>query len=268
MTSSVKFFLVTIIFLQSWSINGDDVPKTCLDIKLLNPNVNKNGHFVIYGKNKEAFTVYCDFNSEPPFVWTLIESFSRDIGSYRSTVPGHEHFQPPFRYNYPYSQCRPDQWKAFRLSQPYMASIWNARTTNYWRATCNFDLLAKEVKFVFNHTDYMRVQKCRLNMMTYYSGRPCIWMDYLNIRGHTCRKCYVPMWFGPKSHPSVVLSLTQNYCGSVKFPGYAGSPNEYNFGTYNGYNRDFSCTTYPDSTTNWWFGDMYIPTNRFTNIKP
>lgn len=267
MVSSFRLLVLAITLIQFWSINGYSTPKTCLDIKLLNPNVNKNGYYVIYGPKEQAFTVYCDFNSEPPFVWTLVESFSREIGSWESKLPGHGNFQRPYRYNYPYSQCRPDQWKSFRLSQPYMASIWAARTTNYWRATCNFDLHAKQLKFDFNHTDYMRVLKCRLNMMTYYSGTPCIYMDYLNIRGIACRKCSVPMWFAPTQHPNVISSLTQNYCQRIKFPGFAGLPYEYNFGMYNGFNRDFSCTKYPESTTNWWFGDIYVPTNRFTNIK-
>ncbi|RDD47331.1 hypothetical protein TrispH2_000464 [Trichoplax sp. H2] len=114
----------------------------------------------------------------------------------------------------------------------------------------------------------MRARKCRLNMMTYYSGKPCIWMNYINIRGTACRKCLVPMWFSTSTHASTISSLTQNYCGRIKFPGAAGSPQEYNFGTYNGYNRDFGCTRYGESTTNWWFGDIYVTTNRFTNIKP
>ncbi|EDV21794.1 uncharacterized protein TRIADDRAFT_59878 [Trichoplax adhaerens] len=162
----------------------------------------------------EAFTVYCDFNSEPPFVWTLIESFSRDMSTYRSTLPGHVNFQRPFYYNMPYSQCRPDQWQHYRLSK-----------------------------------------------------RPCVQMDYINIRGTACRRCQIPMWFATTNHPSVISSLTQNYCGHVKFPNAAGSPYEYNFGMYNGYNREFSCTRSGESSTNWSFGDIYIPTNHFANVK-
>lgn len=261
------YFLVSVIILYCQIATGSEFkPQNCLDIKRADPTIHKNGYYTIHGDN-QVFTVYCDFNSEPPFVWTLIESFSREMGKWSSTLPGHQNFQRAFTINAPFNECRPDQWKAFRLSLNKMKSIYFARSTSHWRATCNFDLYAKELKYVFNRTDYIRTNLCHLRLQKGYSGRPCAWIDYVNIRGYSCRKCLIPMWFPTNQHVCTISSLTQNYCQKIKFPNYAGMPHEYNFGTYNGYNRQFSCTTYPQSTTNWWYGGIYDPKLRFTNIK-
>ena len=56
------------------------VRRSCKDIAI--SGASRSGSYDIYNSTEEPFSVYCDLQSEPGFVWTLIQSFSlskRDI---------------------------------------------------------------------------------------------------------------------------------------------------------------------------------------------
>ena len=241
-------------------------PESCLDIKYLRPNVTRNGFYTIFDAENALHTVYCDFNSEWPYVWTMIESFSRKAGMKDSNVKSRLHFQRPYTIDYPFNECRPDQFQGYRTSKKVISLIRNSRTTTHWRATCNFDLYAKGIVKTFSHQDYVRGSLCALDFSTFYSsGGSCYSMEYINIRGHSCDKCTVPWYSNTAMHPSIRADQSPIRCSKMRFGNFQGA--EYNWGTYNGYSNEFSCTSSDQSTTNWWFGGIYSPMDGFQNVK-
>ena len=45
----------------------------------------EGGYYVILDQNDSKLTLYCDFTSEPEFIWTLVESFSlENVGQFRN----------------------------------------------------------------------------------------------------------------------------------------------------------------------------------------
>ena len=206
---------------------------------------------------------YCDFQSDPPFVWTLVESFTRQLGRYTSKLPGAINFRKPYYYNAPYNECSP-QFKAYRLGKATMTSIADAPRTTHWRATCNF---GNKTSFPMNHRDYMRASMCRYNIMKIYSAGPgCYFIDYVNVRGYTCRKCQLPIFVSPSYHMTFISSRATDYCQRWVFPSpYHTSPQECNFGLFNGYNTKHECSATKLSTTNYWFGGVYQPATKLVN---
>lgn len=242
-------------------------PASCLDIKYLRPNVTRNGFYTIFDAENGLHTVYCDFNSEKPYVWTMVESFSRKVGMKDSSIKSHLHFQKPYTIDSPFNECRPDQFQAYRASKKIISLVGNPRISTYWRATCNFDLYAKGISKTFNHRDYVRGAICALNLPVFYSSSgSCYNMEYINIRGHSCDKCLVPFYSSTAMHPSVMASVSPTRCSHMQFGSFQGA--EYNWGTYNGFSNEFSCTASDQSTTNWWFGGIYSPLDAFQNVKP
>ncbi|EDV21790.1 hypothetical protein TrispH2_000462 [Trichoplax sp. H2] len=274
MKLSVQLFAVMLLVsLLPYSLASIEVitttlyrPESCLDIKQLRPKVHLNGYYTIYDKEEALHTVYCDFNSEKPYVWTLIESFSRKMGMYRSEEKGHYHFQRPFTTDYAYSECRPDNFQAYRTSLAARRLIYGSQTTTHWRATCNFDLYAMGIDKKMSHRDYVRGSMCSLNIMTLgSSGGSCYYADYMNIHGHSCSHCSMPFYASGSTHLSLISSQSPNRCGRIRF-GHTVK-NEYNWGTYVNYNEKFRCTATPESTTNWWLGGVYNAQDLQQNVK-
>ncbi|EDV21791.1 hypothetical protein TrispH2_000463 [Trichoplax sp. H2] len=241
-------------------------PTSCLDIKYYRPNVTRNGFYTIFDKENGLHTVYCDFNSDKPFVWTLIESFSRKAGKRYSNVKYRLHFQRPFTINYPYNECRPDQFQAYRASKAVMQLIRHSQTTTHWRATCNFDQYAMGKVSTFGHRDYVRAHLCRLDMSTFYSsGGGCYEMDYINIGGHACEKCTVPFYSNNGMHPGIMSSISPTRCSKMNFGPFEAQA--YNWGFYNIIHEKFSCLATEHSTTNWWFGGIYDALDSMQSVK-
>ncbi|EDV21789.1 hypothetical protein TrispH2_000461 [Trichoplax sp. H2] len=241
-------------------------PKSCLEIRYSTENKTAiNGFYAIHTDATKVQPVYCDFQSDPPFVWTLVESFTRTRGVYTSKIPGSISFHKPYYYNYPYNDCSP-QFKAYRLNRPTMMSIYKAPRTTHWRATCNFD---KIKKYPMSHKDYIRNSICRYDILNIYSAQPgCYFVDYLNVRGHTCRNCQVPIYVAPSYHVNFMSSRSYYYCQKWKFPSeFTFNPPESNFGYYYRYSVEHECTSSKDATTNYWFGGIYQPSNKLINYS-
>ncbi|EDV18783.1 uncharacterized protein TRIADDRAFT_62745 [Trichoplax adhaerens] len=233
-------------------------PKSCLEIKYINPNINTNGIYIIYDSKNAAYHAYCDFKSDAPFVWTLIESFDRNIGVYGSKLPNAWRFQRSYTVNAPYNENNPAHWSAFRMSLANMRTINSINTTTHWRATCNFNEYAQNLTKDIERNDYMRNNICDLNIVYLYSFG-CHQFDYVIVRGNACVRCYFPFWASTSYHPTFLASHTTKYCGRYKFPGAVPSHQESDFGHYNGYSTKHTCSSYGSSTANWWLGGLYEP---------
>ncbi|EDV21788.1 uncharacterized protein TRIADDRAFT_59872 [Trichoplax adhaerens] len=238
--------------------------KSCLELFYTSNKTLTNGHYAIH-TGLSLTPVYCDFQSDPPYVWTLVESFTRNRGIQTSKLPESINFRKPYYYNYPYNECTP-QFQAYRLSHASMKSIYDSPRTTHWRATCNFD---KKKKYPISHRDYMRVENCRYNIMAIYNAQPgCYIVDYVNVRGYTCKMCQLPIYVSPSYHVTFLSSRTYSYCQKWKFPSeYGFNPPESNFGYFSQYSIDHECSSSKDATTNYWFGGVYQPESKLISYK-
>ncbi|XP_022805534.1 uncharacterized protein LOC111342697 [Stylophora pistillata] len=84
-------------------------PRSCKDIA--ENGASESGIYGIFGSANKPFSVYCDLQSEPSFVWTLIQSFSfgeNDVFIGKA-----------FLYDHPINQdIEKRNWNLYRLSKP------------------------------------------------------------------------------------------------------------------------------------------------------
>ncbi|PFX14047.1 hypothetical protein AWC38_SpisGene21829 [Stylophora pistillata] len=102
-------------------------PKSCKDIA--KNGTSTSGYYNIFDSNNDPFSVYCDFQSEPDFVRTLIQSFSKDD----LVSSKNKGFGENFETN---NDKREVDWNRYQLSLSQMQSLANNPT--HLRATCNF----------------------------------------------------------------------------------------------------------------------------------
>ena len=115
----------------------------------------------------EAFSVFCDMESESGFVWTLtIQSFSlANNALFKNKM---------FGADFPVNRTNDDvDWNSYRLSLPQMQSIANHST--HFRATCNFPTEG------LRYTDYARARLEGHDIFGTW-GYTCGMYEYINIR--------------------------------------------------------------------------------------
>ncbi|EDV20714.1 uncharacterized protein TRIADDRAFT_60661 [Trichoplax adhaerens] len=228
--------------------------KSCYEVKEY-LQANENGFYNLFDSLGSPYTTYCDFESDTPFVWTLIESFSLQEAQKTANRKG-------VYVNHPIGECILS-WSAFRLSRLRMDTIISSYGTTHYRTTCNFNYV--NGTGLANRRDYLRGEICRRSYfhstwaLNRY-GQPtyiCNYVDYVNVRGTTCRKCTVPFVRPTSSvHEHIDLSIAASHCS--KFTPTDSISNEDVFGHYGNANPLFSCTSNVNSTTNWWLGGAYI----------
>ena len=187
--------------------------------------------------SKSFYQTFCDFTSENGFVWTLLESFS---------LANNHFMKQPFFHDYPANQNF-FKWDTFRLSLPIMNSTLSHST--HFRATCNFNTDGLVTK------DYLRGKTTEFNILL-PNGRPCVTLEYINIRGYEGYKVSVRMYEDSKSHLH-----TDSHNGGSECPfdgaksGSIGGHGEDNFGYYAIVNSLHKCTSGDNSTTQWWLSE-------------
>ncbi|RDD46105.1 hypothetical protein TrispH2_001765 [Trichoplax sp. H2] len=220
-------------------------PTTCVAAKSIY-RVAQNGYFTLYDSTNKPYLAFCDFESDPGFSWTLIESLSR-------TNAATSTFRKSFHYNAPANECTPN-WSKYRLSKAKMTALKGSALSTHFRVTCNFDNQGE--KGLVNHQDYLRVSFCAYDhLLASRNTWTCAIVDYINIRGHSCSKCSIPFYSFSNYHLFVDLSYAKKNCGRFSVPDTVDS--EGVFGSYYRFNPHFSCTSNSTSTTNWWIGGAY-----------
>ncbi|EDV25806.1 uncharacterized protein TRIADDRAFT_55274 [Trichoplax adhaerens] len=221
-------------------------PITCAAVRNLY-HTSRNGYFTLYDSISKPYLAFCDFQSDPGFAWTLIESLS-------TTNARTPKFSTGFYYNVPSSECTPN-WSCYRLSKARMVALKNAPSSTHFRATCNFN--SQSVKGLQNRRDYLRASFCAVNFFFAVKvNAACVTVDYINVRGHSCRKCSIPFWTSNIWHLHIDLPQAAASCGKFEVPNQVQSEDV--FGAYWKVNPFFSCTATSASTTNWWIGGPYL----------
>ena len=211
-------------------------PRSCKDIA--KNGASTSGKYDIYDSNSERFSVYCDLQSEPGFVWTLIQSFSLS----KRNAFNYTGFGKNFEIDIEVGEVN---WNEFRLSLSQMQYLANHST--HLRATCNFSTDGLQ------YTDYARAKLAGHDI--FGTWNTCKMYEYVNIRGINCSDCTALT----KQQEDVSWHI-RSY-NSIEFgcefdgkPG--GVPGEKNFGQFSKLymNQDHRCSFSPASTTQHWFG--------------
>ena len=180
--------------------------------------------------------MYCDFSSEPGWIWTLVisQSFAnREMPEFKST---------PFFEDSPVSEDNPN-WKAYRLSLEKMKDLRSQST--HCRVTCSFPT------YGVDYTDYVRANFSEFDPILTTGKRICKRVEYMNVRGHECSGCTSAWWQVANGflHHDSSFAL----CEFKETPGSVSG--EDNFGSYGSTNPNFRCTmTSQEASTNHWFG--------------
>ena len=186
-------------------------------------------------------TVYCDMESEPRSAWTLVQSFAFK----NKSIP--ELTGTPLRFDASISSGTPN-WNAYRMSHSQMSALKTQST--HWRITCDL----QSIDPIDLHRDYALASFENFDAMTLDDHGVCMLMKYVNVRGHHCSNCTAAWW----SHFKASLHLDSSSAKGCQFDASQGSvSSEDNFGLYSNTNSNFRCTSYPDATTNIWFGGYY-----------
>ncbi|XP_022794340.1 uncharacterized protein LOC111333086 [Stylophora pistillata] len=210
-------------------------PKSCKDIA--KNGASTSGEYDIFDSNNETFSVNCDLQSEPGFVWTLVQSFSLN----NSNTFKNKGFGINFEIK---NDKRDMDWNRYRLSLSQMQSLANHST--HLRATCNFPTDG------LRYTDYARAKLAGHDIFGNWSR--CQIYEYVNIRGINCSSCTA---LTKQQDDAAWRIRSYESLEKCEFDGEAGAvEHENNFGQYRNakINPNHRCVSSKASTTQHWFG--------------
>ena len=211
-------------------------PRSCKDLATNGAKIS--GMHFLYDSQNNLFPVYCDFDSEAGYAWTLIQSFV--------LVNNNQFKTCRFGDNLPINEDDGViNWNAYRLSLSRMQSVVDAST--HLRATCNFPVDG------LVHTDYARAKLKGHDLFGQWTAK-CRAYEYVNIRGIECQECSVGTWQLYAWH----INSYESSSRGCQFDGTNGAAShEQNFGRYDYTNPAFRCTASQDSSTQHWIGSKF-----------
>ena len=221
-------------------------PRSCADF--LTEKVKPlSGEYEIVDATGRSYSVYCDFDSEPGFAWTLLLSFSRD-DSFSISANGLLEDLPINDDTY--------NWENYRLSAARMKTI--REQSSHWRATCEYPV------FGVDHKDYIRVNLSDVDFSAYYFNEHngptgCKTIEYMNILESECHQCNFALYQGLRGLPGLFLSWSSDwsYCTFDLSNKNYNCPDNKPAGLFISatcFDPRFRCHKTASSTTQNWFG--------------
>ncbi|CAB3990852.1 Hypothetical predicted protein [Paramuricea clavata] len=193
-----------------------------------------SGNYTILDQAQNLRTVYCDMESEPGSIWTLIMSFARenkDLSAFKSiemSAPS------PRNKNAP-------NWSDYRMGKRLIVHV-NSKAT-HWRVTCSFQQSGVDIK-----TDYVRAAFADFDFMgKFWDG--CKNVSYISVMGQFCSHC-TAYWRQGDNFTLTIPAVSPDPFCDIK----SDESENFYFGAYHTYDPAFRCTESPNSTTNYWFG--------------
>ncbi|KAL9968545.1 hypothetical protein ACROYT_G020653 [Oculina patagonica] len=215
--------------------------KSCQDYKAA--GVNKSGLYAIENDSNQTFQVFCDFDSEPGFVWNLIESFS---------LSNKHLFQKDVVfYNYSDSSAvsgDSPNWQAYLIKRHNL--LWLRDQSTHWRATCRYNTDGTVYR------DYLRASIEDFDIIRVIPSviSSCQKYELVNIRGNECTNCTAATWYRKGFYPLHIDSFFQGVCDFNGNQTGDVITSEDNFGYYGTVNPKFRCTSSLEATTQFWIG--------------
>ena len=213
-------------------------PRSCKDIA--KNGASAAGNYNIFNSADEPFSVYCDLQSEPGFVWALIQSFS---------IANKATFKDKgFGTDFPVNDNNDNKdWNSYRLSLARMQSLFQYST--HLRVTCNFPTDG------LRYTDYvLAVLRAGHDIFGNWN-QDCKLFEYINIRGIHCSNCTADTRM--ESDKAWFVNSFKSKDKGCDFDGSSGAVDgENNFGMYHSgaINTNHRCSSSSSSTTQYWFG--------------
>ena len=197
--------------------------------------------------NNRFISAYCNFNYDQNYSFTLIESGSRVNMSSTSILA-----EEPFYTNQTYSMNNVDtaRFSAYRLSLSWMKYLQSK--SDYLFATCNFNTQFTRDWVLINLNNLPDDENPFEKKLNY----KCVEVVSVNIRGNTCTNNTIIFYQWNAGHLEIDTSDETNSqeCGCWSYFVDGSVDSEDNFGYYDHFNTNFSCTHKNTSTTNWWLG--------------
>ena len=230
-------------------------PKSCKEVAVNSGNLT-SGKYVVYDSAIQEFSVYCDMDSEPGFIWTLVQSFSlKNADIFRGKRFG---INLPLNFDSQSSTSVESSssgsgvdWTIYRMPLLQMQSL--ADHSTHLRATCNFPTHG------LKKTDYARAKLKNHDFFGTFSYQ-CLHYEYINIRGIICENCTAATKQRNFSSWNInsYKSKTEFGCDLDGSPGVNGS--EHNFGQYrlDATNSAHRCSSSSASTTQHWLGSVFL----------
>lgn len=230
-------------------------PKSCKEVAVNSGNLT-SGKYVVYDSAIQEFSVYCDMDSEPGFIWTLVQSFSLENADifrgkrFGINLPLNFDSQSSTSVESSSSGSGVD-WMIYRMPLLQMQSL--ADHSTHLRATCNFPTHG------LKKTDYARAKLKNHDFFGTFSYQ-CLHYEYINIRGISCENCTAATKQRNFSSWTInsYRSKTEFGCDLDGSPGVNG--NEHNFGQYrlDATNSAHRCSSSSASTTQHWLGSVFL----------
>ena len=146
---------------------SENYPTSCSGLSFSH---NVSGKYKISNTNMDTFEVFCDFDFNASIAWTLIQSYRLNES---------KHVKESFFFDRPINQDTPS-WNMYRLSLSRMESI--RKNSHKWRITCDYETDGTVyIGFVVGSVNDADIVSFR--------GFRCAKVDYINIRGQSCRDC-------------------------------------------------------------------------------
>ena len=210
---------------------------------------------VVYDSANQEFSVFCDMDSEPGFIWALVQSFSLENTDifrgkrFRINLPLNFDSRSSMSVESSSSGSGVDRMMYIMLLLQ-MQSL--ADHSTHLRATCNFPTHG------LKKTDYARAKLKNHALFGTFSYQ-CLHYEYINIRGISCENCTAATKQGNFSSWTInsYKIKTEFGCDLDGSPGVNGSKN--NFGQYRLNTTDSAhrCSSSSASTTQHWLGSVY-----------
>ena len=205
--------------------------------------LNTQSTHVIQSVDNEEQRVRCAFisiNDTAVFIGMLFESFTLSQGTYPSGIATHGMFD-----DYPVNDTN-----AFRLDKAQILDF-HQHDESYLLMTCNFDIsMTRDFVFSRFYDEFLWDPDIS-------TGSNCFKVQSANIRGFQCDEQTVNFWSLSNDKAGKHFRIDSSFCHCECCDWVTDSiHSEDNFGFYGTYNPAFSCSASPDSTTNYWIGDV------------
>lgn len=208
---------------------------TCHELRA--KGISSSGLYDLSSPGNIPIPCYCDFDSENGSSWTLIESFSlANNAQFRNLTFSHPHHV--IKQNQPNGEAYSMSNRRIKLIRTF---------STHWRSTCNY--FTEGVVY----TDYVRARLEENDLLVNAGGinGSCAKYDFISIRGGTCANCTALTFHQNHFH-------IDSYSDACEFDGrsHGAYEGEDNFGFYSVINPAFRCTTFQNSTTQFWIGNL------------
>ena len=231
-----------LLILSIWTAKvGSQTYGTCAEVMQSHDRYNlSDGVYAIANTdNGTSLDLYCSFDYENDYAWTLFESGSKYKLLRDLRAKG-------FSTDYPQNIDDVDtsRFTMYRLSYDWMNYLQS--NSEFLLATCQFNTSLVKDYTLF---DVSQFDIFSLDNTDYFNSSCSSGHISTNIKGVACNGSTISIFGAPLVHPHLYFR-SEAGCNCTVF---GDSAYEF-FGSYWFFDTSFTCSTSESSTTQWWYG--------------